>query len=317
MPKIGYFLSCEEFTPAQLIEQATMAERAGFEALWISDHYHPWNDEQGQSPYVWSMIGALSQVTSLPITTSVTAPILRQHPAIVAQAAATSKVLTKGRFTLGIGTGEALNEHVLGQRWPNFDVRLSMLEESVEVMRKLWDGGFVTHRGEHYTVEHARIYTLPEEPVDIYISAFGPKALDLAARIGDGYCSTLPDAEIVKTFKEKAGPGKPTQVGYKVCFDQDPVKAVQTAHRLWANQGIPGEAAQVLYSPKQFEQVSELVTEQMMADSLTCGPDVDKHVEQYQTYADAGYDEIFISNIGPGYAGFFELYEKEVLPRVR
>lgn len=162
--RLGYILSCEEFAPAELLAQARMAEQAGFDALWISDHFHPWNDEQGESSFVWSMIGALSQACDLPITTAVTCPTMRIHPAVIAQAAATSQVLLGGRFRLGIGSGEALNEHILGDAWPGADVRLNMLEEAVEVMRKLFTGKVVDHRGEHYTVEHARLYTLPDEP---------------------------------------------------------------------------------------------------------------------------------------------------------
>ena len=199
--RIGYFLSCEEYTPAQLIEQAKLAQDAGFRGLWISDHYHPWNDAQGQSPFVWSIIGALSQVVTIPITTAVTCPVMRIHPAVVAQAAATSAVLHDGRFVLGVGTGEALNEHINGDRWPFADERLEMLEEAIEVMRKLWTGEFVTHRGRHYQVDQARIYTLPAEPPKVYISAFGPKAIEVAARIGEGYVSTMPDAEMVQQFR--------------------------------------------------------------------------------------------------------------------
>src|SRR3954471_20846464 len=162
--RIGYFLSCEEYTPAQLIEQARLAQDAGFQALWISDHYHPWNDEQGQSSFVWSIIGALSQVVTIPVTTAVTCPTVPIHPAVVAQAAATSAVLHDGRFTLGVGSGEALNEHVTGERWPSADERLEMLEEAVHIMRELWDGGFVNHRGEYFTVDQAQLYTLPETP---------------------------------------------------------------------------------------------------------------------------------------------------------
>ncbi|MET9022994.1 TIGR03557 family F420-dependent LLM class oxidoreductase [Actinopolymorpha sp. NPDC004070] len=163
--RLGYFLSCEEFTPAELVAQAKLAERAGFEALWISDHYHPWNDEQGQSAFVWSMIGAISQVCSLPITTAVTCPTIRIHPAVVAQAAATSQVLLDGRFALGVGSGEALNEHILGDPWPATSTRLDMLEESIEVMRKLFTGKVVNHDGPHYTVEHAR---------EVYVNQIGP-----------------------------------------------------------------------------------------------------------------------------------------------
>src|SRR4051794_14643210 len=185
--RIGYFLSSEEYSPAELIQQARGAEQAGFTGLWISDHYHPWVDAQGQSAFVWSSIGALSQVCSLPVTTAVTCPTTRLHPAVIAQAAATSAVQHQGRFTLGVGSGEALNEHILGDAWPSADVRLGMLEEAVEVIRSLWSDGFVDHQGEYYVVDNARIYTRPESPPKIYVSGFGPKAVDLAARIGDGF----------------------------------------------------------------------------------------------------------------------------------
>src|SRR3954452_15120140 len=188
--KVGYFLSCEEFAPHELIDQARRAEQAGFHALWISDHYHPWNDEQGHSAFVWSVIGALSEATDLPVMTAVTCPTVRIHPAIIAQGAATSAVMLKGRFTLGVGSGEALNEHILGDRWPEADVRLEMLEEAVEVIRTLWQGGQQSHHGRHYTVENARIYDLPDQPPPILVSGFGPKAIKLAARIGDGFCTT-------------------------------------------------------------------------------------------------------------------------------
>src|SRR3954464_10184062 len=199
--KIGYFLSSEEYSPRALIEQAKKAEQAGFHALWISDHYHPWNDEQGHSGFVWSTIGALSQAVSLPVTTGVTCPTARIHPAVIAQAAATSGVLTGGRFGLGVGTGEALNEHIFGDAWPEADVRLEMLEEAVEIMRELWKGGNVSYRGKHYTVENARIYTLPEKPVEILVSGFGPKSIEVAGRIGDGYISTMPDGDLVAKFR--------------------------------------------------------------------------------------------------------------------
>ena len=188
--KIGYFLSSEEWGPHDLISQAVKAEQAGFEGLWISDHYHPWNDEQGHSPFVWSVIGAIAQATeSMKVTTAVTCPTVRIHPAIIAQAAATSAVLLDGRFCLGLGSGEALNEHILGGRWPGADERLEMLEEAVEVIRALWQGGVQHHRGRHYRVEHARVYDLPEPAPPIVLSGFGPKSVKLAARIGDGYCT--------------------------------------------------------------------------------------------------------------------------------
>lgn len=315
--RIGYFLSSEECTPATLVEQARLAERAGFEALWISDHFHPWNDEQGQSPFVWGVIGAISAVCSLPVTTAVTCPTVRIHPAVVAQAAATAAVQLEGRFVLGIGTGEALNEHVLGDRWPTEDVRLEMLEEAVAVMRELWAGDFVYHHGRHYTVENARIYTRPESPPPVYVSAFGPQAFDTALRIGDGFITTRPDAEHVREWKAKAGTGKPTQVGYKVCVADTEDEGVAIAHRLWRNSGLPGELSQVLPSPRHFEQASALVTEDMTRQSTTCGRDVDAHVEAFRPYAEAGFDEVYVSNMGPNHQAFFDLYRTEVLPRLR
>jgi G6PDH family F420-dependent oxidoreductase len=315
--RIGYFLSSEECTPATLVEHARLAEEAGFEALWISDHFHPWNDEQGQSPFVWGVIGAISQVCSLPVTTAVTCPTVRMHPAVVAQAAATAAAQLEGRFVLGVGTGEALNEHVLGDRWPTEDVRLEMLEEAVAVMRELWQGDFVYHHGRHYTVENARVYTLPEQPPKVYVSAFGPKAFDLALRIGDGLITTQPDAENVEEWRAKAGADRPTQAGYKVCVAESEDEGVAIAHRLWRNAGLPGELSQVLPSPKHFEQASELVTEDMTRQSTTCGRDLDAHVRAFQPYADAGFDEIYVSNMGPNHRMFFDLYRDEVLPRLR
>jgi G6PDH family F420-dependent oxidoreductase len=185
--RIGYFLATEEFTPAQLLAQARAAEDGGFHGLWISDHYHPWNDAQGQSPFVWSLLGALSEATSRgPVTTAVTCPTVRIHPAVIAQAAATAAVMLDGRFRFGVGSGEALNEHIFGDPWPEAEVRLEMLEEAIEVIRLLWRGKTASHRGTHYRVENARIYTLPPEPPPILVSGFGPRAVELAARIGDG-----------------------------------------------------------------------------------------------------------------------------------
>ena len=246
----GYFLSCEEFGPAELVAQARRAEAAGFHALWISDHYHPWNDEQGHSPFVWSVIGALSAATRLPVTTAVTCPTTRIHPAVIAQAAATSAVLLDGRFTLGVGTGEALNEHVTGARWPEAEVRLEMLEEAVEVIRTLWTGGQHSHRGRHYTVENARLYTVPDEPVPIDVSGFGPQATALAARVGDGYITMGPDEDLTTQFRKGGGGSGLVSGGTKVCYGTDRDECVRTVRRLWYNELLPGEMGQVLPSPR-------------------------------------------------------------------
>ncbi|MBX6721706.1 MAG: TIGR03557 family F420-dependent LLM class oxidoreductase [Dactylosporangium sp.] len=315
--RIGYLLSSEEFAPAQLLEQARAAEQAGFQALQISDHYHPWTDSQGQSPLVWSMIGALSQVCRLPVTTAVTCPTVRIHPAIIAQAAATSAVLCQGRFVLGVGSGEALNEHILGDPWPSAEVRLEMLEEAVEVMRKLWRGGFTSHRGRYYTVDTARIYTRPEHPVPVYVSGLGPKSVELAARIGDGYISTSPKAELLRRFRDGGGGDKPAQGQFKGCFADSVEEAVRIAHEKWPTGGLPGELGQVLPSPRHFEQASTLVTPQRISGKYVCGNDPGPHLEMINKFAEAGYDEVYVANIGPHHEGFFEMYATKVLPAFR
>jgi G6PDH family F420-dependent oxidoreductase len=313
--RYGYFLSCEEYSPADLISQARMAEQAGFDSLWISDHFHPWLDEQGQSGFVWSLIGALSQATSLPVTTAVTCPLQRQHPAIVAQAAATSALLTGNRFALGVGTGEALNEHVLGDRWPSAEERLEMLEEAVSVIRQLLGGGLVTHTGRHYTVDTARLYSVPDQPPPIYMSGFGDKAIHVAARIADGYMSVQPNRDFVRLYREAGGGDRPVQGGLKVCWGQDEGQARKTMHRLWPTEVIPGEALQLLPLPRHFGQVAELVSEDMV--SAPCGPDPDAHLAGVRAYTEAGFDEVYIGQVGGNCEGFFEFYARQVLPRLR
>jgi len=317
MTKIGYFLSCEQFGPKELVDQAKRAEAAGFDALWISDHFHPWNDEQGQSPFVWGVIGALSEATSQPVSTAVTCPTVRTHPAIIAHASATAAVQLDGRFVLGVGSGEALNEHILGNSWPSVAVRQEMLEEAVGVIRKLHKGDEVSHHGRHYEVQEARIYTRPEQPVPIYVSGFGPQGAELAGRIGDGYVLAMPDGELVKAFRNSGGDDKPVQAGTKVSWDQDPDAALKVAHRLWANEGLPGQTAQILPRPKDFAALMSLVAPEEVAESVACGPDPDTHVVQVRKYVDAGIDEVYVQQIGLDMDGFFAAWERDVMPAVR
>ncbi len=312
MVQLGYFLSCEEFGPRELVRQAKMAADAGFERLWISDHFHPWNGEQGQSPFVWSVIGALSEAVDLPITTAVTCPTVRVHPAVVAQAAATAAVQLDGRFVLGVGTGEALNEHILGDPWPAADVRLEMLAEAIDVIRELHRGGVVNHHGTHYTVEGARIYTLPDEPVPVYVSGFGPKAADLAGRIGDGFVCMMPDADLVQRFRAAGGGAKPAQGGFKVCHAPSAEEGLATAHRIWPNMQLPGELAQVLPQPRHFEQAATLVSRETMAGSLPTGPDPEPYQETLKSYLDAGFDEVYVAQIGPRQDEFFDFWRTKV-----
>jgi G6PDH family F420-dependent oxidoreductase len=314
--KLGYFLSCEEWTPNELVDQAVKAQQAGFDSLWISDHFHPWNDNQGHSAFVWSVIGAIAATApGMHVTTAVTCPTVRIHPGIIAHAAATSAVMLRGEFSLGLGTGEALNEHIFGDPWPEAKVRREMLEEAIQVIRQLWQGGVQSHRGRHYRVEHARIYDLPDAPPKIIVSGFGPKAVEMAARIGDGFATVGPDSDSVKRFREGAREGAVVQGGLKVCFGPDEAEAKRTVHRLWPNEALPGELAQILPTPEHFEQAAQLVDEEAATADTPCGPDLDKHLEAIQAYADAGFDELYVNQIGPEQDAFFQAYKSEVLPR--
>jgi len=315
MTELGYFLSSEEHGPRALVQQAQAAERHGFGSVWISDHFHPWLDSQGHSPFVWTTIGGIAATTSLRVTTAVTCPTVRMHPAVVAHAAATAAAALEGRFRLGVGSGENLNEHVLGDHWPPADVRLEMLEEAVEVMRELWTGEVVTRHGKHYTVENARLYTLPDGPIEVPVSAFGPKATEVAARIGDGFVTTSPDAEGLRRYRELGGTG-PAQAGVKVCWAPDEATARKTAFELWKSSSVPGQLSQDLPMPSHFEQAAELVTEDMVAEKMPCGPDPERHVEVLRKYLDAGFDELYVSQAGDDQDGFFEFFRTEVEPRL-
>lgn len=312
MVSFGYFLASEEYGPDELVRQAKLAEQAGFERLWISDHYHPWNSEQGNSPFVWSVIGALSQATDLPVTTAVTCPIMRIHPAVIAQAAATASVQTHGTFRLGVGTGEALNEHVLGDRWPPIGVRLEMLEEAVAIIRALHAGEQTTHRGKYYTVEEAQLYTTPDQPVPVYVSGFGPQATRLAARLGDGYRTVTPNKELIDLFRAEGGGDKPVQAGMKVCYGPDAEAAAKTAHRLWGNQLVPGQLGQILPNPSDFEQATTQVTVDAVAGAMACGPDKQRYFDTVRSYLDAGVDELYIQQIGPDQEQFFEFWTEQL-----
>jgi G6PDH family F420-dependent oxidoreductase len=314
MVTIGYFLSSEDRTAREIVEGARMAEAVGFPAAWVSDHFHPWLDEQGQSPFVWSVLGAIAaSTTDLKVTTAVTAPILRIHPAILAQATATTAALMEGRFTFGVGTGEALNEHIFGDRWPVPEERREMLGEAIGLIRDLWKGETVDHHGKHYTVENARIYSLPETLPEILVSGFGPEAIKLAAEVGDGYMNVTPSADQVQAYRDAGGKGR-VQGGLKVCYNTDRAEARRLYHHYWRNELVPGQLAQDLPTPTHFEQASSLVTEQMVDESKPLGADPQTHIDAIQEYVDAGYDEVYVAQVGPDQRGFLEFYAKDVLP---
>jgi G6PDH family F420-dependent oxidoreductase len=313
--QIGYAISSEEHLPNDIVRHARLAEEAGFTYALISDHYHPWVDAQGHSPFVWSVIGGIATATErLRLGTGVTCPTVRIHPAIIAQAAATSAAMMPGRFFLGVGSGEALNEHITGDRWPETDVRLEMLEEAIEIMRLLWQGGNQSYHGAFYTVENARLYTLPEEPVEVMIAASGPSAAELAGRLGDGLISTSPDDKVIQAFEGAGGTG-PRYGQMTVCWNEDEAAALKTAHEIWPNGGLPGELGQELPTPAHFQQAVQLVTPEKIAESVVVGPDASKYLAKIDEYAQAGFDHVYIHQVGPDQEGFIRFAEREILPQ--
>lgn len=315
--QLGYKLTSEEFSARDLVRFARAAEEHGFTFGSISDHYHPWTDRQGQSPFVWAVIGGIAQVTSkLSIVTGVTCPTFRIHPAVIAQAAATAASMLPGRFALGVGTGENLNEHILGQGWPEIEVRQERLIEAVRIIRELWRGEQCSHRGKYFTVENARIYTLPDSPPPIMIAAAGPKSVEIAAEHGDGLIATEPNEKLVKKFRDQSGAEKPCYGEIPVCFDPDERKAQKLAHEIWPVAGLPGQLFPELPIPSLFEKASELVRPEDTAKSIPCGPDPEKHLNAIRKYINAGFDYIFIHQIGPNQEAFMDFYAKEIFPRI-
>jgi coenzyme F420-dependent glucose-6-phosphate dehydrogenase len=313
---IGYSISSEEHPPDQLVEFAARAEAAGFSYAMISDHFHPWISAQGQSSYVWSVLGGIARATSgLRVGTGVTCPIIRNHPALIAQAAATVGMLMPGRFMLGLGTGENLNEHIVGKPWPPFDERSEMLGEAVEIIRALWAGEMVTHRGTHFTVENARLFSLPEKLPPIHLAAAGPKAAQLAARAGDGLINFTADPNVTVAFGASGGAGRPCFVQYNVCWATDEAEARKTAHQICPNVALKGPLGQELPLPSHFEQAVQMVTEDDIAQVIVCGPDPEQHAAGIQKCVDAGYDHVHVYQVGPDQDGFFRFYQQEILPR--
>ena len=317
MVRMGYTLSSEEHAPGDLLLNGRIAEESGFDFLTISDHFHPWTSRQGQSPLVWSVLGGLSVKTErVQIMTAVTCPTIRVHPAIIAQAAATTACLLPDRFVLGLGTGENLNEHVVGAAWPHPQERLDMLEEAIELIRRLWTGNLVTERTDHYTVDRARLYTLPETSPPIAVAASAPAAAKLAGRAGDGLISTAPDAELVEAFREAGGDGRPVYGKVTVCYGPDQAEAKNEALEWWPNTSVPGELGVELAEPQHFEEVAQLITADQVAEKVICGPGTERILEKIGAFADAGFDHVFLHQVGPRQEEFLAFAKDELLPAV-
>jgi G6PDH family F420-dependent oxidoreductase len=317
MTAIGFTLSSEEQAPEELVRLARRAEEVGFDFAMMSDHYHPWTSRQGQSPFVWSVLGAIAQETrDLQVGTGVTCPLLRIHPAIIAQAAATTARLFDGRFVLGVGSGENLNEHILGLPWPDPERRLEMLEEAIGVIRRLWEGETVTHHGRYYTVEQARIFSLPDELPPILVAASGPEAAKLAGRVGDGLVGTSPDQKLIRTFEEAGGDHHPRYAQISVCYGRSEKGARQTALEWWPNAGLPGNLTWEIKTVELFDQAMERVRIEDI-EEIVCGPDLDDYLEAIERYTDAGFDHVWLHQIGTEQEEFLDFCERELLPAVQ
>jgi G6PDH family F420-dependent oxidoreductase len=315
MATFGYTLMCEQTGPKDLVRYAELAEKTGFDFAVISDHFHPWLEEQGESPFAWSVLGAVASKTErMSLMTMVTCPIIRYHPAIVAQMAATIALMSDGRFILGLGAGENLNEHVVGKGWPPVFVRHQMLEEAIDLIRELWEGDYVSFQGEFYTVHDARIYSLPAEPPPIYVAASGSESADIAAKT-DGLIATQPKREIVESYRESGGTG-PAYGQIAICWGKDEAQAIKTAHRYFRFSLPAWKVMAELPNPVNFAAASRTVREADIAEAVPCGPDPEKHVQGIKKFVDAGFEKVALLQAGPDQEGFMRFWADELLPRL-
>jgi G6PDH family F420-dependent oxidoreductase len=304
--QVGLKLATEAFPPEEIVRQTVRAEEAGFDFVELSDHYHPWLETQGHSGFTWSMLGAMAARTErIGLVTGVTCPIIRYHPAIVAQAAATVQILSGGRFTLGIGAGERLNEHVVGTGWPAVHVRHEMLREALQIIKQLWQGGYQTFEGKYLQLEDARVFDLPEQLPVIAVASGGHNASALAAEYGDGLFATEPREDLVTAFRDAGGSG-PLYAEVPMAWATDEEAAVQEALETsrWALTGW--KVMSELPNPVNFDAASQTVRPDDIRQQFSCGPDPEKHLQQVQPYVDAGFDHIVLQNAGPDPDGFID-----------
>ncbi len=319
MTHLGYTMMCEQTGPKELVRDVQAAEAAGFDFAVISDHYFPWVDAMGHSPYAWSVLGAAAHATSsIDLMTYVTCPIKRYHPAVVAQKAATVALLADGRFTLGVGAGENLNEHVVGGGWPPVNTRHEMLEEAVDIIRALWTGDYVNFRGRHFEVDSARIWDRPDTPPPLGIAVSGAQSCALAGAKADVMIAVEPEAELVGQFAGQGGAGKPCVGQVPVSYDPDRDAAVERARRLFGwfgggwkvNAELPGTAA--------FESASQFVRPEDVAASIPCGDRVEDFVEAVKKFTDAGFTHVALCQVGGDQqSDFIKWADKELLPALR
>ncbi|MDX2395638.1 MULTISPECIES: LLM class F420-dependent oxidoreductase [unclassified Streptomyces] len=319
MVRFGYTMMTEQAGPRELVEHVAAAERAGFDFSVTSDHYFPWLASQGHAPYAWSVLGAAAQATTtIPLMTYVTCPTVRYHPAVVAQKAATMQLLSDGRFRLGLGSGENLNEHVVGPGWPAAHVRLAMLEEAVGIIRDLFDGGSVNHHGQYFDVENAKLWDLPDEPPPIGIAVSGKRSCELAGRYADLAIAIDPERELLESFDRAGGVGKPRVGQLAVCHDTDRDAAVRRAHEQfrWSAGGWQVNAE--LPGPSAFDQATRYVRPEDIAKSIPCGDDPEAFVDAVRPFVEAGFTEIALVQVGGSHQhSFIDWAETTLLPALR
>jgi G6PDH family F420-dependent oxidoreductase len=315
--KFGYKLATEAFGPQEIVRQTRAAEQAGFDFVEISDHYHPWLEAQGHSGFTWSMLGTMAAVTErIGLATGVTCPSFRYHPAIVAQAAATVALLSDGRFTLGVGSGERLNEHVTGQEFPSVRHRQERLREALEIIRLLWQGGYRSYQGKHLQLDDARVFDLPDTLPPIAVAAGGPEAARLAADLGDGLFATDPDPDLVENYRGAGGTG-PRYVEVPVAWAPDEDAAAKAVHETtrWALTGW--KVMSELPNPANFEAAAASITVDDVRAQFACGPDVERHLAVARPFVDAGFDHLVLLNAGPDPQGFMDFFRSELGPALR
>jgi len=317
--QIGFKLFAENYGPKELVRQAVEAERAGFDFVEISDHFHPWLDNHGHSPFAFSVLAnAAAKTESIGLATGVTCPSIRYHPAIVAQAAATTQILSDGRFTLGAGAGERLNEHVVGQGWPEVGNRHKLFREALEIIRLLWEGGYKSYRGEYLELEDARVFDLPDELPPIAVAAGGPQAAKIAAELGDGIFATDPDPDLVKAFEEAGGAADgPKYTEVPLAWAPDEETAKKSAHELFRFGLLDWSVLPELQNPKNFEGATAFITPDDVGEAFGLGPDPQTHIETAKPFAEAGFNHLALIDAGPDVDGFFEFFANELAEPLR
>ncbi|ABG03195.1 luciferase-like protein [Rubrobacter xylanophilus DSM 9941] len=323
---VGYAAMFEQFHPTDLLRWSRLAEENGFASVMASDHFHPWTPEQGQSAFVWSWLGALGATTSLRFGTGVTPPGFRYHPAVIAQAAATLEAMYPGRFWLGLGAGEALNEHIVGRYWPEAPTRLRILMESIEVIRRLFTGKKVKYQGEHVTLESARLYTLPETPPPIYVATAGPIQSKRTGKYCDGIITVGASDEkigmLMERFEEGAREaGKdpsqmPRIVQLHVSWAESREEAEENALKEWPNGGMPFPKGDIR-NPEDFQAMARFVRPEDFENRVLISADLDEHLEHVQHYIDLGFDEVYVHNVGRNQEEFIRAYGERVIPKLR